>query len=100
MAQLLQAIGEPRRQQILRIIWDREVAAGDIHRAVGGVTFGAVSQHLKILTEAGAVGVRRKGRQRYYHARKDVLGPLGAWLEQMWAEALSDLQGLAEQEEQ
>jgi DNA-binding transcriptional ArsR family regulator len=98
-AAVLAAVAEPRRREILRLVWNGERAAGEIHRAIGGVTFGAVSQHLRVLAEAGLVEARRDGRHRYYRARRAALGPLRKWLEQMWASALDDLTALAEAEE-
>ncbi len=95
---MLKAIAEPRRQEILRLVWTDERAAGDIHRALGDVTVGAVSQHLKVLAEAGLVAVRRDGRHRYYRARRAALGPFRKWLEQMWADKLGELAALAEGE--
>ena len=96
---MLQALAEPRRQEILRLVWEHERAAGDIHRAIGTVTFGAVSQHLKVLAAAGLVAVRRDGRHRYYKARRAALGPFKKFLEQMWADKLGELAALAEGEE-
>jgi DNA-binding transcriptional ArsR family regulator len=95
----LDAIGEPRRRELLRLTWDREVGAGELHRAFGDITFGAVSQHLGVLARAGLVEVRKDGRRRYYRARKHELGPLRAWLESMWAESLDRLATLAEDED-
>lgn len=94
----LTAIAEPRRREILHLVWSRERSAGDIARRLP-VTFGAVSQHLRVLREAGLVDVRRGGRQRIYRARKESLGPLRAYLEQMWAGRLAVLKQLAETEE-
>ena len=99
MQAVLDAIGEPRRRELLRLTWDREVAAGDLHRAFGDVTFGAISQHLGVLARAGLVEVRKDGRYRYYRARKHALGPLQAGLESMWAQSLDRLATLAEAEE-
>lgn len=93
---MLQALAEPRRQEILRLVWEHERAAGEIHRAIGAVTFGAVSQHLKVLADAGLVAVRRDGRHRYYRARRAALGPFKKFLEQMWADKLGELAALAE----
>jgi DNA-binding transcriptional ArsR family regulator len=62
------------------------------------VTFGAVSQHLRVLAEAGLVDVRRAGRSRLYRARKQDLGPLALWLESMWSTALDRLAQEAELE--
>ena len=75
------------------------MSAGELHRAFGDVTFGAVSQHLRVLVDAGLVTCRRHGRHRYYRAQRRTLGPLRAWLEQMWARSLSDLAALAEHDE-
>lgn len=91
MSALLQAIGTPRRREILRLVWDRERSAGEIHRAFGDVTFGAVSQHLRVLSEAGLVASRAEGRHRYYRAVPEALGALRPWLESMWDSALGRL---------
>jgi len=99
MSDLLHAVAEPRRQAILRLIWRGEREAGEIHRAVGGITFGAVSQHLRVLREAGAVHVRKDGRRRLYRANHATLRPLRSYLEKMWARSLADLKSLAEDEE-
>jgi len=96
---VLHALSEPRRREILRLTWTEERSAGELHRAFGDVTFGAVSQHLRVLADAGLVACRRDGRHRYYRARRRELGPLRTWLEQMWARSLSDLAALAEAEE-
>jgi DNA-binding transcriptional ArsR family regulator len=95
----LQALGAPRRRAILRLCWDGERSAGDIHRALGDVTFGAVSQQLRRLTEADLLSCRGQGRQRFYLARREGLGALETWLQQMWAGALDELAMRAELEE-
>jgi DNA-binding transcriptional ArsR family regulator len=97
-AAALRAVSEPRRQQILRLVWDQERPAGDI-AASFEVTFGAVSQHLRVLHEAGLVSVRRDGRRRLYQARREQLGPLRAVLEDLWRDRLAELRVLAEAEE-
>jgi DNA-binding transcriptional ArsR family regulator len=84
----LKALVSPRRREILRLVWDAEREAGEIHRAMPDVTFGAVSQHLKALRDAGLIAQRTDGRHRLYQARRDVLGPVGQALETMWADAL------------
>jgi DNA-binding transcriptional ArsR family regulator len=96
---VLDALASPRRREILRLVWDAERSAGDIHRAVPGVSFGAVSQHLGVLEEAGLVARRTEGRFRYYAARRRELGYLGRWLDEMWSSALADLKRLAEEDE-
>jgi DNA-binding transcriptional ArsR family regulator len=96
---LLKAVASPRRQAILRLVWHGERSAGDIHERVGDVTFGAVSQHLKLLESAGVVVCRRAGRQRFYRATKKAFGPLRSMLETMWSDALVELKLCAEAEE-
>lgn len=98
-ATVFEALAAPRRREILRLVWDREVSAGEIHRSLPDVSFGAVSQHLARLESAGLVARRDEGRFHYYAARRRELGHLGKWLEAMWDEALSDLKGRAEAEE-
>ncbi len=86
----LQIVGEPRRREILRLVWDRELASGEI-AARFDLTFGAVSQHLGVLRDAGFVRVRRDGNRRLYQADRERLGPLATVLEAMWASTLDRL---------
>jgi DNA-binding transcriptional ArsR family regulator len=94
----LQVIAEPRRREILRLVWDEEVSAGEI-AARFDVSFPAVSQHLAVLREAGFVCVRHVGTRRLYRADRDRLGDLADVLERMWASTLDDLAALAENAE-
>lgn len=96
MQAVLSAVDNPRRREILRLCWAQEQAAGEIHRQLGDVTFGAVSQHLRVLAAAGLVRARRQGRNCFYRADQDALGPLRAWLETTWNSALYRLQVRAE----
>jgi DNA-binding transcriptional ArsR family regulator len=93
---LLAAVASPRRREILRLVWDGERAAGDIHRAMPDVTFGAVSLQLRALVRAGLVESRAQGRHRLYRARRDALGSIGTTLEGMWSDALWRLKLQAE----
>ncbi len=86
----IQVVAQPRRRQILGLVWDQELAAGEIAGKFE-VTFGAVSQHLTVLREAGLVNVRKDGNRRLYAANKPALGPLRPMLEAMWTAALDDL---------
>jgi DNA-binding transcriptional ArsR family regulator len=92
---VVKVIAEPRRREILRLCWRSERSAGDLADAFD-ITFGAVSQHLKVLREANLVSVRRDGTHRFYRANRDGLGPLAAYLEQMWAGQVDRLATLAE----
>ena len=99
MEQLLQALAAPRRLEILRLLRRCERSAGEIHRALGDVTFGAVSQHLGVLEQVGLVSARREGRSRFYATRNQGLQPLREWLDEMWGDALAQLKQQAEAEE-
>jgi DNA-binding transcriptional ArsR family regulator len=96
---VLAAIASPRRQEILRLVWDRELSAGEIHRAMPDVTFGAISLQLRSLQDAGLLHARAESRHRYYRARRDALGALGDMLERMWSDALWRLKLAAELEQ-
>jgi DNA-binding transcriptional ArsR family regulator len=97
-APVLAAIASPRRREILRLVWTEERSAGDIHRSMPDVTFGAVSLQLRSLVEAGLVDCRAESRHRYYRARRAALGEVGAMLEHMWTDALWRLKLQAELE--
>jgi DNA-binding transcriptional ArsR family regulator len=93
---MLTALASPRRREILRLVWNAEREAGEIHRAMPDVTFGAVSQHLKALRDAQLIEQRADGRHRLYRARREALGPIGRSLEAMWSDALWRLKLQAE----
>lgn len=93
----LQAVAEPRRRQILHLVWDGERSAGEIADNFD-VSFAAVSQHLGVLRQAGLVEVRAEGRHRYYKAAKRSMGPLRRTLESMWESSLDRLTNLVEGE--
>ena len=94
----LQVIAAPRRLRILELVWDRELAAGDI-AAQFDVSWSAISQHLGVLKSAGFVIERRVGTSRLYRADKDGLGSLRAVVEDQWRRGLSRLKELAEAEQ-
>ena len=96
---VMAVLASPRRSEILRLVWSRELAAGDIHRAMPDVTFGAISLQLRQLADADLVEVRAEGRNRYYRARRENVGELGEILERMWSSSLWRLKLAAELEE-
>src|SRR3954447_8844668 len=95
---VLQAIAEPRRREIMMLIRTSELAAGDI-AAHFDVTRPAISQHLQVLTAAGLVSVRKDGTRRLYQARPEGLADLRAFLESFWDDRLLLLKQAAEAEE-
>ncbi len=95
----LQAIAEPRRREILRVIWRNELPAGEIARHFAGVvTRPAISQHLKVLREAGLLEERRAGTRRLYRARPEGLFEVREYLETLWDAGLERLKAAAESE--
>lgn len=95
MNNALKAIAEPRRQEILRLVWNHERAAGDIAQYFD-VSRPAISKHLRILREAGLVDERRKGTQRLYSARAESLLELRRFLDSFWDEGLHSIKQAAE----
>ena len=91
----LRAIAEPRRREILRLVRGQELPAGAIagHFAV---TRPAISQHLRVLKEAGLVEERRDGTRRLYRARPDGIDDLRRFLDEFWSERLERLRDVAE----
>ena len=81
-------------------MWDRELSAGEIASHFDDVSWAAVSQHLRILKEAGLVRERREGNHRLYRADRRALGPLRAVLKSLWQQDLDLLGSLAEEEQQ
>jgi DNA-binding transcriptional ArsR family regulator len=83
----LKLVAEPRRQEILRLVWRDELPVGEIADKLE-LSYAGVSQHLALLREAGFVQVRRDGKQRLYRADHQQLGPLKQFLESFWAAQL------------
>jgi len=94
----LKAIAAPRRRQILTLVREGELSAGEIAGHFD-VTRPAVSQHLTVLKEAGLVDERRNGTRRLYRARPEGLADLKEFLEEFWEERLDALKREAEKEE-
>ena len=84
MEAAIRAIAEPRRREILRLVWTSELAAGEIASHFD-VTRPAISQHLRVLKEAGLVSERRNGTRRLYRARPESIAQLRAYLETLSA---------------
>ena len=98
MEAALKAIAEPHRRQILRLVRDEELSAGEIASHFD-VSRPAVSQHLGVLKEAGLLTERRNGTRRLYRAHPNGLVELRVFLEEFWGERLEALKREAEREE-
>ena len=98
MDTVLRALAEPRRREILDMLRTNELSSGGI-AARFDVTGPAISQHLRVLTEAGLVSMRRDGTRRLYQARPEGIAAVRDYLNGFWAEGLSRLAQEAEAEE-
>ncbi|HEX9300333.1 MAG TPA: metalloregulator ArsR/SmtB family transcription factor [Actinomycetota bacterium] len=95
MVGALKAIAEPRRQEILRLVWSQERAAGDVASHFD-VSRPAISKHLRILREAGLIEERRNGTQRLYRARAEKILEMRRFLESFWDDGLLAIKLAAE----
>ena len=98
MQTVIQALGEPRRREILGLVRDRERTAGEIAGRFE-VTRSAISQHLTVLKNAGLVSERREGARRLYRARPEGLAELRSFLDGFWEEHHDRLKVAAEDQE-
>jgi DNA-binding transcriptional ArsR family regulator len=74
------ALTEPHRRRILDLLRDGERSVGELVPQIG-LSQPGVSKHLKVLREAGLVGVRAEGKRRWYGLRAEPLAEVADWLE-------------------
>ncbi len=98
MGDTLTALSSPVRREILRMIWSDEKRAGEIAKSFD-VSWPAISQHLRVLRDAGLVKERRQGTSRLYRADRSALRPLESYLRKIWTRKIDRLRLLAEAEE-
>jgi DNA-binding transcriptional ArsR family regulator len=91
----LSALADPTRRRVFERLKDGPHAVTDIARGLP-VSRPAVSQHLKVLKEAGLVADRPEGTRRVYYIDPQGLGALRKWLDQFWDDALAAFQAEAE----
>lgn len=99
MQDAVEAIAAPRRRDILRLVHGTELTAGAIAANFRDVSRPAISQHLRVLREAGLLHERRDGTRRLYSADARGLDDLREFLERFWDERLETLKTEAQQEE-
>jgi DNA-binding transcriptional ArsR family regulator len=92
----LTALGDPTRRAIFEQLADRPRAVGELARELP-VSRPAVSQHLKVLKDAGLVIDRPVGTRRIYQLDLDGVGALRAYLDQFWNRSLAAFKASAEQ---
>ena len=98
-ADAFNAVAEPRRRQILDALAGSELPVNRIV-AVLGLGQPAVSKHLRVLREVGAVEVRSEGRRRLYRLNGEALKPIHDWVkeyERTWTERLERLDEVLEE---
>jgi len=93
---VLHALADQRRRAILHLVRHNELPSGDIAMRFPDVTGPAISQHLRVLREAGLVTERRSGTRRLYRARPEGLRELRQWLREFWDDALWELKDVIE----
>ena len=99
MFETMQAMAEPTRLAILKMVRRHEMPAGEIAQNFKGITRPAVSQHLRVLKDAGLVTERREGTRRIYRLRPEGFAPLKTLLEDFWDSRLEKLKTVAEKYE-
>ena len=94
---VMRALADPTRRAVFeRVASSDEITVVELTRG-SGVTQGAVSQHLKLLKQAGLVAERPEGRKVYYRAQPEGLMPLADWLNAyavFWRDRFADLRAL------
>jgi DNA-binding transcriptional ArsR family regulator len=99
MDEAMRALADRTRRQILRLVHEDELAAGEIARHFPAMSRPAVSQHLRVLAGAGLVTVRPSGNLRLYRWRPEGLSDVSAFVQEMWSDRLEALKAAAEREE-
>jgi DNA-binding transcriptional ArsR family regulator len=93
----LNAFGDPTRRRVFERLRHRARSVGEIADGMD-VSRPAVSQHLKVLQEAGLVAVRAEGTRRLYSVEPRGIAALRSWLDGFWDEAMTAFKAAAESE--
>ena len=93
------ALADPTRRAIFERLADRPSAVGELAREMP-VSRPAVSQHLKVLKDAGLVVDRAEGTRRIYQVAPDGVGALRAQLDRFWQQALAAYKDAVEQDDE
>ena len=95
----MSALADPTRRRVFERLREGPRAVAEVARGLP-VSRPAVSQHLKVLKEAGLVADRPEGTRRVYYIDPQGLGALRKWLDQFWDEALAAFQAEVERSTQ
>ena len=99
MQVVLDAVSEPKRREILRLVRVRELPAGEIAARFPDVSRPTVSEHLRILRQAGLLVERRVGTKRLYRTRAEGFAEVRAFLDEFWDVKLEGLKQEAERDQ-
>jgi len=91
MANAMDALGDPTRRAIFERLAQGPMAVGELANELP-VSRPAVSQHLRVLKEAGLVTERKEGTRRIYRLDPDGLGELRAYFDTFWTTALESFE--------
>jgi DNA-binding transcriptional ArsR family regulator len=94
-ASAMDALGDPTRRRIFELLQRGPRAVGELAGELP-VSRPAVSQHLRVLKEAGLVTERREGTRRIYRLDPDGLGELRAYFDRFWTTALGSFEAAVE----
>ena len=94
-----QALGDSTRRDIFERLARRPHAVVELADALP-VSRPAISQHLKVLKEAGLVGVRRDGARHVYHIDPKGVDMMRHYLDRLWDKALASFKAVAEADEE
>jgi DNA-binding transcriptional ArsR family regulator len=92
----LSALGDPTRREIFERVAEKPRAVGELARGLP-VSRPAVSQHLKVLKDAGLVREVSQGTRRIYHLDPRGVGAMREWLDKHWRDALAAFQKFADE---
>jgi DNA-binding transcriptional ArsR family regulator len=92
------ALAEPRRRAMLLLVRDQPRSVGEIAEHFD-ISQQAVSQHLRVLHDAGLVAVRPQGQRRLYVVRPEGLATIEAFLAELWPQSLQRLKAAIEDDE-
>jgi len=87
---LVKALADPQRIAIVRLVHERELPAGEIAEHFA-TTRQTTSQHLRLLTNAGLLTLRREGTRRLYRVNREAFGELRTFVDIFWNDRLSTL---------
>ena len=90
-----EALGDPNRREILRLLGAEDLAVGEIAEAMP-ISRPAVSRHLRLLKDAGLVAERAEGARRIYQLQAEGLQAVQAYVEGVWGEAANRFRLVAE----